>query len=61
MFSKFSFILFVLSILVFVSGAYAATYTVDRLDDATATACTAAANDCSLRGAIINANATALP
>src|SRR4051812_41783452 len=36
----------------------ATTLTVDRTDDtAAATACTAAANDCSLRGAIINANA----
>lgn len=40
------------------SISYGATYTVDRADDvAGATACTAAANDCSLRGAIINANA----
>jgi hypothetical protein len=37
--------------------AYAATYEVDRFDDdAGATACTAAANDCSLRGAITAAN-----
>jgi hypothetical protein len=36
------------------------TFTVDRFDDvASATACTAAANDCSLRGAVIKANATA--
>jgi hypothetical protein len=36
----------------------ATTFTVDRADDtAGATACTAAANDCSLRGAIIAANA----
>ncbi|HEX5037238.1 MAG TPA: DUF4215 domain-containing protein [bacterium] len=35
----------------------AATFDVDRFDDtAAATACTAAANDCSLRGAIIAAN-----
>ncbi|HKA18417.1 MAG TPA: C25 family cysteine peptidase [Blastocatellia bacterium] len=35
-----------------------ATITVDRTDDtAAATACTGAANDCSLRGAVINANA----
>src|SRR4029078_3898747 len=34
------------------------TFNVDRTDDtAAATACTAAANDCSLRGAIIAANA----
>src|ERR1700761_3247354 len=38
--------------------AFATTLTVDRTDDtAAATACTAAPNDCSLRGAIINANA----
>jgi len=40
--------------------ANGATFTVDRTDDtASATACTAAANDCSLRGAIIAANASA--
>ena len=41
--------------------AQAATLVVDRFDDpdpAIASACTAAANDCSLRGAVINANAT---
>jgi hypothetical protein len=38
----------------------AATYTVDRTDDnAGATACTAAANDCSLRGAVIKSNGNA--
>ena len=38
--------------------ANAATFVVDRTDDsAAASACTAAANDCSLRGAIISANA----
>ena len=37
---------------------FATTLDVDRTDDtAAATACTPAANDCSLRGAIINANA----
>src|SRR3954468_21737047 len=37
--------------------AYADIYDVDRTDDdATKTACTVAANDCSLRGAIIKAN-----
>jgi hypothetical protein len=44
--------------------AHAATFTVDRNDDpdsTTATACTAAANDCSLRGAIVAANANAGP
>jgi hypothetical protein len=40
--------------------ALATTLDVDRADDtAAATACTAAPNDCSLRGAIINANADA--
>ncbi len=40
--------------------AQAASFEVDRVDDdASATACTGAANDCSLRGAIIAANATA--
>ena len=35
---------------------------VDRTDDvATATACTAAANDCSLRGAVLKANTTLTP
>src|SRR5215213_6013640 len=39
---------------------FASTLTVDRTDDtAAATACTAAPNDCSLRGAIIAANADA--
>jgi hypothetical protein len=38
--------------------ARASTFVVDRTDDsASATACTAAADDCSLRGAIIAANA----
>jgi hypothetical protein len=38
--------------------AFADTFTVDRTDDtASATACTAAANDCSLRGAILASNA----
>ena len=38
--------------------AAAATFVVDRFDDtAAATACTVAANDCSLRGAIVAANA----
>jgi hypothetical protein len=38
--------------------AFATTFDVDRTDDtAAATACTAAPNDCSLRGAIIAANA----
>jgi len=41
-------------------AAAAASFVVDRTDDiASATACTAAANDCSLRGAIIAANAAA--
>lgn len=55
-----AFLIFVqaIALFVFFSAANAATYVVDRADDlAGATACTAAANDCSLRGAIINANA----
>lgn len=40
----------------------ATTLTVDRTDDtAAATACTAAPNDCSLRGAILNSNGTISP
>lgn len=35
------------------------TYVVDRSDDTIVTACTAAANDCTLRGAVQNANASA--
>src|SRR3972149_3257532 len=43
-----------------VRTARAATFDVDRTDDnAAATACTGAANDCSLRGAIAAANALA--
>lgn len=57
MFSRLFFLVFILLITAFVSSINAATYTVDRADDVTATACTAAANDCSLRGAIANANA----
>src|SRR3990172_8786506 len=41
--------------------AYGATYTVDTVSDASLTPCTGAANDCSLRGAITNANAPAAP
>jgi hypothetical protein len=40
--------------------AFATTFDVDRIDDsplAAAQACTAAANDCTLRGAVIKANA----
>lgn len=44
-------------IFTFTKQIHAATYIVDRADDVTATACTATANDCSLGGAIINANA----
>ena len=39
--------------------AQAATFTVDRTDDATVSTCTAAPNDCTLRGAIAAANAAA--
>jgi len=49
-----------LACLMFAGTAQAATFVVDRTDDtAAATACTAAANDCSLRGAVIAANAAA--
>ena len=52
----------VLAMLAFASPAWAATFTVDRGDDpipvAGAGACTAAAIDCSLRGAIEKSNAT---
>lgn len=58
MFSRIYFLSTALFLLLFASGAQAATYVVDRTDDvAGASACTAAANDCSLRGAINNANA----
>ena len=39
--------------------ACAATYSVDRTDDAAVSACSATANDCTLRGAITKANAVA--
>jgi hypothetical protein len=56
--TNFYFLLITVLFLTLFSTANAATYVVDRADDvAGATACTAAANDCSLRGAIINANA----
>lgn len=43
-----------------IASAQAATYTVDRTDDATVSTCNAAtANDCTLRGAIAAANAAA--
>lgn len=46
------------AIMFFGTVSHAATYVVDRTDDvAGASACTAAANDCSLRGALNNANA----
>ena len=58
MFSRFYFLPFLLLTFFLFSNVNAATYVVDRADDvAGATACTAAVNDCSLRGAIINANA----
>src|SRR5687767_1117501 len=44
------------------NAPFVTTLNVDRSDDtAAATACTAAANDCSLRGAIIKANTTPGP
>lgn len=36
--------------------AFGAAYVVDRVDDTTVTACTGAVNDCTLRGAITDAN-----
>lgn len=49
-----------LAVLLVAASAYGAVYDVDRTDDtASATACTAAANDCSLRGAVLTANAHA--
>ncbi len=39
------------------SAALAQTFRVDRTDDATVSACTSSANDCTLRGAIAAANA----
>lgn len=49
----------VLALLSVVDGACAATYTVDTTSDAALSACLdAAANDCSLRGAMITANQT---
>ncbi len=55
---KLYFLFISILFLTLVTTANAATYVVDRADDvAGATACTAAANDCSLRGAILNANA----
>ena len=57
MFRRLFLLSFVLLTFGFFSNASAATYVVDRADDAAgANACTAAANDCSLRGAMNNAN-----
>ncbi|HVE57513.1 MAG TPA: choice-of-anchor Q domain-containing protein [Pyrinomonadaceae bacterium] len=45
------------ALFIFTAMASAASYTVDTTDDSPAlTACTSAANDCSLRGAVNNAN-----
>ena len=44
---------------VLVCAAQAATFTVDRFDDADVSACSSAANDCTFRGAVNKANATA--
>ena len=52
----------VLAMLMFAAPAWATTFTVDRNNDpdpSTAKACTAAGGDCSLRGAIVAANAAA--
>jgi hypothetical protein len=48
-----------LATLVFATPAWATTFTVDSTADTSLTACTAAAGDCSLRGAITNVNAGA--
>lgn len=50
-----------ISVLIFisVSPSNAAVFVVDRADDASVSACTGAANDCTLRGAITAVNASA--
>ncbi len=48
-----------ISMVVPVCAVQAATITVDRTDDADVSACSSAANDCTFRGAINKANATA--
>jgi len=58
---RLGYVITVMALHLVVTGrtAQAGTFLVDRTDDApTATACTAAANDCSLRGAVIAADAT---
>ena len=54
----FGIIFLSLSLAVFTSNIRAAIYTVDRTDDGNVASCTPAPNDCSLRGAIILANAS---
>ncbi len=51
--------LLVCCVLLFCANARAATFIVDRLDDANVSTCSAAANDCTLRGAINAANTAA--
>lgn len=55
-FSAFCYLLSVVMIGSFSGAAYAATFTVDRTDDANVSTCTVAANDCTLRGAVTAAN-----
>lgn len=56
--NQFTVILFSIFLcLTIVSAVQAATFTVDRTDDTLVSACTIAANDCTLRGAIASANA----
>ena len=60
--SLFTLVVLVGAFLAFAPSAFAITFDVDRTDDtAAATACTAAAGDCSLRGAIIAANGSVTP
>jgi hypothetical protein len=55
--ARYIIIISVIVAMMFAVQTNAATYTVDNnSDDATLTACTASPNDCSLRGAITNAN-----
>ncbi|MEZ5428755.1 MAG: carboxypeptidase-like regulatory domain-containing protein [Pyrinomonadaceae bacterium] len=56
---NFSVLFTVLIGLTLVIGTRAATFTVDRTDDAAVSTCTAAANDCTLRGAVTAANGAA--
>ena len=57
--SRRALIALAISMAVPVCAAQAATFVVDRTDDSDVSACSTAANDCTLRGAINKANATA--